>query len=90
MPHSMLELEDFELTISQQGSKGMGGLSSGRFGGRCTHRHILFKRLMIFFHFPPSLVNRSKLSLRQVDTAADQIQRALAIIFISKDWSSNN
>ena len=65
------------------------GLRSKGFGGRLAHRGVLFEQLMVFFHFPPSLVNRSQLRLPQIGVAADQIQHPLAAVLIGKDLSGH-
>ena len=85
MSDAALELEDFQFGVGQHGGKEMGCLRDQGFGGCLAHRGILFERLVVFFHFPPSLVNRGQLGLVQVGVATDQIQHALATVLVYKD-----
>ena len=87
MADTALEFEHFKLGIGQHSGQEVGGLRGQGSGGRFAHRGILFERLMLFFHFPPSLVNRGQLGLVQVGIAADQIQHSLAPVLVCKDLS---
>ena len=69
-----LELEHFEFGVGQHDGQEMSSLGGERSGGVLAHRSILLERLMIFFHLPPSPVNRGWLYLVQVGMAADQLQ----------------
>ena len=64
------------------------GQRSKGFGERLAYK-AFFERLMVFFHFPPSLVNRSQLRLTQVSVAADYTQHPLAAVLIGKDLSGH-
>ena len=85
MADAAFKLEYLQFGVGQHGGKEMGGLRGQGFGGRLAHGGILFERLVVFFHFPPSLVNRGQLGLVQVGGAADQIQHTLATILVCKD-----
>ena len=77
MPDATLEFEHFEFGVGQHGGEEVRGLHSQGFGGRLAHRGVLFERLVVFFHFPPSLVNCGQPGLVQVGVAADQIQNTV-------------
>ena len=79
------ELEYFEFGAGQHGGEEMGGLRGQGFGECLAHGGILLERLVVFFYFPPSLVNHGHLGLVQVGVAADQIQHALAPVLVCKD-----
>ena len=85
MPDAAFELGYLSFGVGQHGGKEMGGLRDQGFGGRLAHGGILFERLVVFFHFPPSLVNRGHWGLVQVGVAADPIQHALATVLVCKD-----
>ena len=87
MADAALELKHLQFGVGQHGGKEMGGLRGQGFGGCLAHGGVLFERLVVFFHFPPSLVNRGQLGLVQVGVAADQIQCALATVLVCKDLS---
>lgn len=89
MAKAALELEHFEFGAGQDGGHEMGGLRGQGFGGLLAHRGVLFERLVVFFHFPPSLVNRGQLGLGQVGVAADQLQNPLAAVLVCKDFSGD-
>ena len=82
MADAARELKHFQFDVGQHGGKEMGGLCGQGLGGRLAHGRILLERLVVFFHFPPSLVNRGQLGLVQVGVAADQIQHALATVLV--------
>ena len=88
MAYPALGLERFAIDGGQHGGQEMIGLRGQDFGGRFAHGRMLFERLMAFFHFPPSLVNRGQLGSRQVGVAAYQIQHALATVLVCKDLFS--
>ena len=85
MSDAALELKYLQFGVGQHGGKEMDGLRGQGFGGRLAHGGVMFERLVVFFHFPPSLVNRGQLGLVQVGVAADQIQNTLATILVCKD-----
>ena len=81
MPDAALELKHFEFGVGQYGGEEVGGLRGQGFGGRLAHGGVLFERLVVFFHFPPSLVNRGQLGLVQVGVTTDQISRSDELVF---------
>ena len=89
MAEAALKFEPFELGVGQPGGQEVGGLRGQRFGGRFAHGGVLFARLRVLFHFPPSLVNRSQLGLVQVGVTADQAQDTLATVLVCEDLSSH-
>ena len=84
MPDAAFKLEDLPFGVGQHGGEEIGGLRGQGFSGRLAHGDILFERLVVFFCFPPSLVNRGHLSMVQVGVAADQIQQ-LATVLVDKN-----
>ena len=89
MPDTTLELEYFEFRMGQHSSKEMGSLRGQNFNERLAHRGVLFERLVVFFCFPPFLVNRGELGVVQVGVAADQIQDTPAAVLVCKDLSGS-
>ena len=92
MADAALKFEYLQFGVGQYGGKevrGLRGLRGRGFGGCLAHGGILFERLVVFFHFPPFLVNRGHLGLVQAGVTADQIQDALATVLVCEDLSAD-
>ena len=73
MADAALEPEPFGFGVGQHGGRERGGPRGPGFGGGLAHGGVLLERLVVFFPFPPSLVNRGPLGLVQVGIAADRL-----------------
>ena len=89
MADAALKFEYLQFGVGQHGGKEGGGLRGQGFGGCLAHGGILFERLVVFFHFPPFLVNRGPLGLVQAGVTADLIQDALAPVLVCEDLSGD-
>ena len=54
------------------------------FGGRLAQGSMLFERIMKFFDFPPSVINRYNQGPVQAHVDADQLQHTPVTVFFGK------
>ena len=81
-------LQAFELDVRVHGGKEVIALRPHRVRGRLGQPRVRLDRLMVFFHFPPFLVDSSEIGVVKRQIVGDQIQHAGASVFVGKDLLS--